>query len=243
MKQRITQIKPAGWLAIGVLVALMIGLGGLLIQPLAARPLPASDLIGTVATPRSGAQAAWTPTPDRRSPTAIPLPDGWAQKTDLTGQPYIAPPADVEVQLKEAFSAVLACYYAEDAEDAVLQQQPDRVALCETATQHAVASYAASIDANINMREIDTFGPINPPRCTGTTTCSVARAKLEVKGSLMYGDICDQIGQTSPCVVREGISGLKPYQLHIATMKRQENGSWKVVAWNTEQLPEPPSSP
>jgi hypothetical protein len=81
MKQRITQIKPAGWLAIGVLVALMIGVGGLLIQPLAARPLPASDRIGAVATLRSGAQAAWTPTPDRRSPTAIPLPDGWTQNS------------------------------------------------------------------------------------------------------------------------------------------------------------------
>lgn len=229
------RIKPAGWLAIGVLLALAIGLAGTLVRPLTTQPLPASDEIGAVTT--------WTPTPDRRPPTASPLPGGWTIQKDLAGQDYLAPPTEVEAQIKEAFGAVLACYYAEDANDAALLRQPDRATLCETARQAAIAGYADGIDAQVNLREIDTFGPINPPRCADTTSCNIARAKLEVKGAIMYGDICGQIGQASPCVVRQGISGLQPYQLHRATIELQENGSWKVVAWETEQLPEPPSLP
>ncbi|HKZ86613.1 MAG TPA: hypothetical protein VJ793_23525 [Anaerolineae bacterium] len=243
--QNKTRIKPAGWLAIVVLAALAIGVLGTLIRPLTAQPLPASEVIGTI-EPR-------TPTPDRRAPTPLggaqaattPLPEGWTLKTEqLSGKTYFAPPAEVEQQIIEAFNAVLACYYAEDADDTTLLQQPDKNALCASAQQRSTSGFATTIEPS-TFREINILGPINPVRCTDMTTCTVARAKLQVKGAILFDAAsCQKLNQTAPCAYRNSeIKGLTPYQLHIATVTLQEDKTWKVADWAIEQLPEPPPSP
>jgi hypothetical protein len=233
--QKPTRIKPAGWLAIGVLAVLGIGVLGTLIRPLTAQPLPAVEAIGTL-EPR-------TPTPDRHEPTSTPLPAGWTMKNDVTGA-YLAPSADVEQQVKEAFEAVFACYYTEDMDDASLRQQPDKDTLCALAQQHSTPEFATTLESS-TFREINTLGPINPVHCLDATTCTVARAKLEVKGAILFDAAgCQKLNQTAPCAYRNSeIKGLTPYQLHIATVTLQEDQTWKVTDWAIEQLPEPPPSP
>ncbi len=231
--RRPTRLKPAGWLALIVLVALIVGAAGLLIRPLTTQPVAFSEAITPLPT--------WTPTPDRRPPTPTPLPEGWARRTNALGE-YLAPPPDVEQQIKEAFAAVLACNYAEDAPDDVLKQQPDKTTLCQAAQQVAGAGFTVYQFLR-DAREVDAFGPVNPVRCADNAICTVARVKLEVKGVIGYAaGQCQAVGETAPCVYRGPVQDLLPYELFIATVTL-EDGKWKVVDLTKQKLPEPLASP
>ncbi len=230
------RIKPAGWLAIAVLVVLVVGSVGVLIQPVTHQPVPLAAVITPLPT--------WTTVPGHTPvPSATPLPGGWTQQTGLDSKPYLAPPAEIETQIKNAFAHVLACGYVEDASDAVLRKQPDKATLCDQARQAAGRGFIVP-EVMSNGREVDTFGPLNPVQCQSSTICTIARAKLEVKGVLVFDAAgCKQyLNTSSPCVDRRTPKGPEPYELFIAAVSL-ENSQWKVTHLNAQKLPGPPPSP
>lgn len=233
-------LKPAGWLAVVVLAGLVIGLIGVFVQPLTDpfRGLPASGSGAVVGTlhPTITPYVAPSITP---VPSATPLPDGWTQAKSLSGQVVFVPPPDIEQVIKAAFNTAWACEWVEDAPDADLRQI-DQTTLCRAAREVALAEVTVGLGNDI---EIITAGPLNPIQCATLTSCDLARAKLEVRGVVLFGGICDQVKQSSPCVVRQGLSGLEPNQLRLATIARQEDGTWKIVKWIKEKLPGPPPAP
>ena len=144
-------------------------------------------------------------------------------------------------QITTAFEAVWACELVEDAPDSTLRKL-DLTALCAAARLNSTDASSTGRGQG-NAVEIVTSGRLNPIECASLTTCDMARAKLEVKGVVLFGDVCTQVKQASPCIVRQGLTGLQPYQLRLATLALQEDGTWQVVNWTTAKLPGPPPSP
>ncbi len=229
------RLKPGGWLAVGVLAVLIVGGISGLIRPLTEpiRNLSNTGAVYSTITP-------YAPPTQPSLASATPLPEGWTRQSGLSGQPILVPPAKVQQQIEATFETALACRIVADAPDADLLQQPDKATLCDRA--QAVSSVSLAADRVDNAREIVTLGALNPVQCDSTTRCTLAQAKLAVKGVILYGEVCHQIKQASPCVVREGLSGLQPYQLQILTLQ-QEAGTWHVSRWIVERLPGPPPSP
>lgn len=238
---RKSTLKPAGWLGLAVLAVLGLGLIGLLIRPLTE---PIRSL------PEVGAGSAGTLNPTitpyvkpslTLAPGATPLPAGWTQAPGLNGQLVFVPSAEIQQQITAAFEAVWACELVEDAPDSTLRKL-DLTALCTAARLNSTDAISVGRGQG-NAVEIVTSGRLNPIECASLTTCDMARAKLEVKGVVLFGDVCTQVKQSSPCIVRQGLTGLQPYQLRLATLALQEDGTWKVVNWTTVKLPGPPPSP
>ena len=234
---RKSTLKPAGWLGIVVLAALALGLIGLLVRPL-TEPIRSLPEVGAGAGTVHPTITPYVKPSVTPAPSATPLPGGWTQTKSLNGQLVFVPPAEVEQEIKAAFEAVWGCNFVEDAPDATLKKT-EQATLCQVAYRKAITG--VKIDLG-NAIEIVTAGPLNPVQCATMTRCDLARAKLEVKGVVLFGDICTQVKQSSPCIARQGVSGLEPYQLWLATVARQEDGTWKVVKWISEKLPGPPPS-
>jgi hypothetical protein len=240
-KPVVKRIKPIGWLMIGLLGIVGLTLVALLLRPLTAdvRTLPmgvAAHATASTITPY--AQSART-----ALPMATPLPTGWAQGKGLDGQPNLVPPEDVKQKIEAVFATALACNYAEDAEDASLLASPPRGELCAAAL--AVTADQATVIATPvpnNARQITRFGTINLS-CASTTRCQIARAKLGITGMIMdQPQDCAKIKiNHAPCLYRQTVKGLPLYEILIASMA-QENGTWKITAWRTEELPGPPPS-
>lgn len=238
-----TRIKPAGWLAIAVVVILALSLGGLAAQKIywATR--------GIEALPTSAPVPTWTPTPTRTpTPTPVlptPTPEGWSRAWDpVTKQEYLVPPPEVEAQIREAFNAVLGYLVVEDADDETLKKysRPD-------IHQYVVSSLLADWTGRLVSVEIRALGPEGPVRCSDYMTCTVSRAALGFAGYVVFVD--DQCPsrpryRPAPCVVRtEGeiraVSDAPYGRAFIATVRKEE-GQWRIVNWSSEPLPQPPSS-
>ena len=249
-KPLIKRIKPAGWLTIFVFALLFIGLAGLALRTLTApiRSLPAEGATPdkAYATITLYHDPTKTPVPTISSPSVsgtTPLPAGWTQQTGLDGKPYLAPPADVQEQILNAFKNVVDCNYAEDAPDNVLLNHPDdKKTFCDRAQQSAVSTVTVSLT---NIREITKLGPVNPIQCQNTNTCTVAQAKLGFFGAVMYDQSsCGSHYKNGGCLYRgTDTGGLEPYLILVASVTRQENGSWKVSNLDRQKLPGPPPSP
>ncbi len=229
------RLKPGGWLAVGVLAMLIIGGISGLLRPL-TEPIRHLSNGGTV-YPTITPYVPPTLTPVA---SATPLPAGWTRQLGLNGQAVLVPPDVIKDQIEAAFETALACRLVADASDADLLQQADKATLCDRA--QAVSTLSLAADRVDNTREIVTLGVLNPVQCDSTTRCTLAQAKLAIKGVILYGEVCRQIRQASPCVVRQGLSGLQPYQLQILIL-HQEAGIWLVSRWAVERLPGPPPSP
>jgi len=95
-------VKPAGWLALAVLAALVIAVASAVVRPLWLR---ARGLEGLDPVPYTPPPPTETPTPVPPSPTpATPWQEGMYQTTDpVTGKSYWMVPADVEETIKEHF--------------------------------------------------------------------------------------------------------------------------------------------
>ncbi len=235
-KPLLKRIKPLGWVLIALAAISLMSLIAVMARPLTSsiRALPTgAEAISTAPT-----ITPYVKPTDTVAPTQTPLPGGWTQGQSLNGRAVLVPPPAVQQQIEEAYHAVFACAFAVDASDPDLKKLPEKQVVCDQAQKWM--SYP--VDRG-NSIELATFGPLNPVTCTNDHSCTVRQAKLEFKGELLSGDICQQIKQSSPCVVRQGITGPQSYQLQIATVELQENGIWKITRWDVEQLPGPPPSP
>jgi hypothetical protein len=228
------RITPLGWIFVACFAVLAVGLVGLALRPLTypIRSLPT----GAEALSTAPTITPYTEPTQTVAPTQTPLPDGWTQAQALDGKLMYVPGEADRVQIVTAFDSVWHCNFVDAAEREPVKQSRDEV--CAEAA--LVAPNLAL--GNGNAREMITAGPLNQPQCTDITHCQVARAKLAVRGAVMDGDICQQIKKNSPCVITEGITGLHPYQLQIATIVKEDN-AWRVSAWKTEQLPGPLPTP
>ena len=229
------RLKPAGWLAVAVIAVFIIGGLGVLLQPVTHQPVSLASIVTPLAT--------WTKAPTITPiPSATPIPAGWTQQRSIDGRSYFAPPADIETQIQTAFATVLSCNYVEDASDSALKQLPDKSTACEQAQQAAGNGFTVR-QLLRNGREVDAFGPVMPVRCQSTTSCTVTRAKLGVKGVLITTAAdCRKMNATAPCVYRGAVKGPEPYELLIATVSL-ENGQWKVTHFDAQKLPGPPPAP
>ena len=222
------RLKPAGWLAVAVIVVLIIGGLGVLLQPVTHQPVSLASIVTPLAT--------WTKAPTITPiPSATPIPAGWTQQRSIDGRSHFAPPADIETQIQTAFATVLSCNYVEDGSDASLKQLSDKSTACDQAQQAAGNGFTVW-QLLRNGREIDTFGPLNPVQYQSTTTCIIARAKLGVVGVLVSTAAdCQKMKTTAPCVYRGKVTGPEPYELLIATVS-MENSQWKVTHFDTQRL-------
>jgi hypothetical protein len=229
------RLKPAGWLAIAVLAVIIVGGLGVLLQPVTHQPVSLTSIMTPLPT--------WTKVPTVTPvPSATPLPAGWTQQRSVDGRSYFALPADIEAQIQVALTAVLSCNYVEDASDTALKQLPDKSAACDQAQQAAGNGFTVW-QLLRNGREIDTFGPSMPAQCQSTTSCTLTRAKLGIKGVLITTAAdCRKMNATVPCVYRGSVKGPEPYELLIATVSL-ENGQWKVTHLDAQKLPGPPPAP
>ena len=229
------RIKPLGWLFIAFFAVIVVSLVVLALRPLtySIRNLPT----GAEAQALAPTITPYVKPTTTIAPTHTSLPGGWTQGMSLNGTPMLVPPEEEQEKITLAFQSVWDCHFSDEAPDAALKQAA-RADRCAQAKR--VAAYSLGL-GNGNALEIITAGPLNPIQCTDSTRCTLARAKLEVKGAVMDGAVCRQIKQSSPCVVRAGIQGLTPYQVYIATIVK-EHGTWIVTQWDTEQLPGPPPS-
>jgi hypothetical protein len=228
------RLKPAGWLAFGIVLVLAIGLVGCFMQPLSQTLTPVAALM----TP----QPTWTSAPlATTQPTATPLPAGWRQSIGLDGQPYFEPPDAIAQQIKAIFQAVIDCNYVQDGQysDAALVKL-DKQTVCAQAQAQALPGVEVSLS---NIRQLTQLGNVNPVECHDTRTCTIARAKLGLLGVLGYdAKMCQPAA--SPCVYHHiQFSGVEPYLIVHATLSLQEDGKWKISNLHTEVIPPPPSSP
>jgi hypothetical protein len=115
------RLKPAGWLAVGVLGFLVVVLLGYAYQQIywathGIETLPTMAPVPTY-TP------APTPVPPTPTPGPTPTPEGWSRGWDpVTKREYLVPPPEVEQKVREAFNAVLAAVVVEDQSDEALRR-------------------------------------------------------------------------------------------------------------------------
>jgi hypothetical protein len=232
------RIKPLGWLFIGFSAVIAVSLVVLAIQPLTypIRSLPA----GAEAKSTAPTITPYLIPTEAAAPTATPLPGGWTQGKSLNGNPVLVPPEDLKASIVAMFEAVVQCNYTDDATDRQLLTAPDKATACAQAQQSALINISLT-----NLREITKLGPVNPVQCRDLNTCTIARAKNGFFGAVLTDKkSCGIHYANGGCVYRgTDTGGLEPYLILIATVTRQEDGSWKISELNREKLPGPPPSP
>jgi hypothetical protein len=241
------RLKPAGWLAVGVLAFFVLVLLAYAGQQIywathGIETLPTMAPVPTY-TPRP------TPVPPTPTPGPTPTPEGWSRGWDpVTKREYLVPPPEVEQKVREAFNAVLAAAVVEDQSDDALRKY-DLEEVHRRLAQYATSEIADWYDS-APFVEIRPLAPEGPVQCSDYDTCTVTRAALEFRGYAIYDqkNCPEGYGYTAPCVVRTTGTGLRvfsdaPYgRAFIAVVERQEE-KWIVVNWRVESLPQPPSSP
>ena len=232
------RLKPAGWLAL-IVVVVLVGSGTALtaraiwvqIRGLRAlRPYEPLPVLNISSHPTD------TPVPTVVPP---PTPRGWTRQTDFAGQKYLAPPPEVEAEIREAFEAVLMCDVIEDVPDEMAIQY-DREAALGAVEQVAVPRLVDWCRQKTRVALVN-LGPENPVECDDYTKCTVARAKFgPAAGAILYDDpMCRAVGfDGAPCVTRS-IGDDNPYQLYIATIELQD-GVWRVTDWQVVDMEPPP---
>ncbi len=227
------RIKPVGWLALAVFAVLFFSLALLLLRPILS---PGISLANALTPPPT-----WTPvllTPTRTPvPSATPLPTGWTQQIGLNGQPYLAPPADVEQTVRTAFETVTGCFSVQDAKDAVLLKY-DRASVCQKAQQIA-PQYTRNLGDVVTV--VSKLGP-ESITCSDKTTCAVSQAHLGIARFISYdSQVCRELGlPQTPCLNHNYDNyDLSKYFIWIVTFQ-MEGGTWKVTDWKLEKLPGPP---
>jgi hypothetical protein len=246
MFNKLNQLNAAGKLAVGVisiamLAALIVAGRSIWID---IRGLDALEPVPT-SLPTATATEAPTTTPE---PTATP--EGWVKDVDFAGAPYLAPPEDIEKEIRAAFQTVLRCDLVEDSE--TIFEDFDRQAVIEAAREVAVDSVVASecdyltrgkVDGRwSNVFLYDDLGPQNPVRCEDHDTCIIGRVRKASTGVLVFdmtSEECEEVSGEfredtlgTVCLVRD-FEDHAPGTLREATVERNGQGDWIVTEWET----------
>jgi hypothetical protein len=239
------RLKPAGWLAVGVLGFLVVVLLGYAYQQIywathGIETLPTMAPVPTY-TP------APTPVPPTPTPGPTPTPEGWSRGWDpVTKREYLVPPPEVEREVREAFNALMDAVAVDETRSDEELGALDFQSLIEGVRKHTVPE--AMNETWFRQREhllISSLAPESPVRCTSFDLCTASRAAVGVKGFVVFGEACASIG-SSPCVIREGKYKLvydAPYGLAVWAVVERRGEQWLITEWRVEPLPQPPSSP
>ena len=249
-KFRLTDLKPAGWLALIVIVLVVLGGGILVSRSLWTRYRGLAGLKPVEYTPAPApATLRDAEAPMVVAPTSVPAPKGWTEAT-FAGTKYLAPPVKVEARIWEAFGAVLACRVVADAPDGELLEY-DRVTVVKEAMQFAppdvfnytCAGLTESPKQEGSLAKVAVcagFGLETPIQCQSYDVCTVVLTRKEATGFLVF-DRPDGNGQCvedalgSLCLVRDDDEASSV--LYIATVE-ESAGQWVVTDWHEEILPQ-----
>ena len=248
---RLTDLKPAGWLALIVIVLVVLG-GGILVgrslwtrhrglaglRPVEYTPAPSPPTLRAVEALEVVA------------PTSVPAPKGWTEAA-FAGTKYLAPPVEVEARIWEAFGAVLACRVVADAPDGELLEY-NRVSVTQEAMQFAppdvfnytCAGLMESPKQEGSLAKVAVcagFGLENPIQCQSYDVCTVVLTRKETTGFLVFdhpGDgqcVEDALGGWL-CLERDDL-GDEASVLYVATVE-EDGEKWVVTNWHEEALPQ-----
>jgi len=243
---KISRIKPAGWLVLTVVAVLVLAVLGLGVQAVLTRVRgldalqPMAEYTPPPVTLTITPRPTVTPTP---APTDTPA--GWTVQKDIAGDEYLAPPPEEEAAIREAFEAVSALLAVADVPDDTAMEY-DWNEIVAHASEFAESRIVEYYDG-YNMFVLVEFGPENPVRCESYDTCTVMRAKMGSSGTVVYDEnLCmtsqgvSTISQDhTQCVFRE-FTDQNPYQVYIATVSLQEDDVWRATDWQIENI-SPPS--
>jgi hypothetical protein len=184
------------------------------------------------------------------APTATPeptvTPEGWVKDVDFAGAPYLAPPEDIEEEIRAAFQTVLRCEEFQDSETVLEDFSRKQVVEaahevsaesglteCRKLTQHVESGWNA-------VFLYDELGPQNPVRCESHTLCHVGRTKKGSTGVLVFDMSAEECKEVSGkfredalgtvCLVRD-FDDHSPNALFTATVERNDQGDWIVTEW------------
>ncbi len=188
------KLKPAGYLAIVVGSIFVLSVVGLLgrniwsatrtlddLEAVEYTPPPSTSTSTSVASTPTNTSVTSSPVPPTREPT----PEGWTIERDpFTGNDYMAPPAEIEAAVREAFEAVLSLEVIADRSNEEALAFDNNAALArarEFATEQVVESYT-----HLNFVELGHLGPENPVQCRDYDVCEIIQAKLDVVAYVAY---------------------------------------------------------
>jgi hypothetical protein len=248
-KLGLTDLKPAGWLALIVIALVVLGGGILVGRSLWRKHRGLAGLRSVEYTP-APAPPTLRDVEVVMTPTSVPAPRGWTEAI-FAGTKYLAPPVEVEAQIWEAFGAVLACRVVTDAPDGELLEY-DRVSVTREAMQFAppdVFNYACAglmesprqEGCPVQVAVCAEFGLENPVQCQSRDVCTVVLTRKEATGFLVFdhpGDgQCVEDALGGLCLVRDDLGDEVSGVLYVATVE-ESAGQWVVTNWYEEALPQ-----
>jgi hypothetical protein len=165
---------------------------------------------------------------------------------DFAGAPYLAPPEDIEEEIRAAFQTVLRCNWVEDSE--TVFEDFDRQSVIEAAREVATGDALAECERLTKKGEdgfagiflYDEIGPQNPVRCENHDKCTLGRVKKGSTGVIILnvdsntctdtGGVAGEDSFGSTCLVRD-FDDQSPNALRTATVERNGQGDWIVTEW------------
>jgi hypothetical protein len=225
----VLKLKSTTW----VLLAVVVILAGMLIAG-------GGRLWRRITAPRIERDVTSAPTSAVTAPEATTpaVGVGWEAKRDpQSGRTHLVPPPAEEQALREAFAVLLHRTRA---------RQADAGALLTYARDLSVAQARALVADGYAWPLLDTqfvfvyteLGPENEVRCSDATHCRVTQAVLGIESVLIFDAAMCGSPESTPCLAPLSDEQIDARDnLVTADFRREDDGAWRLVAWETQPLP------
>jgi hypothetical protein len=242
--QLIRRIKPAGWVALGAILVLAVGVLSVVITFVVRN----SWTLGTTPMEEYQARAPTrtpTVTPRAATPTPGPMntPEGWAIKTDVIGQEYLAPPPEIEAAVEEVRDSIVGVGWVqiESAEVPTWDELPtleDRQALAERANELTAIEGLVWKEGHLcEIVPAEHWGLDNPIICDDHDTCYGVWVKQgPAVGMVGYGEeVCQEhAGAPAPCMLLDFADSGRV--MVTITVEPQADGVWRAIDFDYQPL-------
>ena len=167
---------------------------------------------------------------------------GWETKQDpQSGRTYLVPPAADVAALRNAFTVLL---------HRTRVQQADQEALLAYDRDLSMSQAAHLVAEGYTWPLLDTpfvfvyteLGPDNEVRCTDTTHCRVTQAVMDIQSVLIFDTTMCGSPESTPCLAPLTDDQIDARDnLVTADFRKDADGVWRLVAWETTPLPALPA--
>ena len=260
MMEKLKKLNATGRIAIVVMVFLLVlisilggraiwirlrGLDGL-------RPVEAPPVVESENIPAEGEHSV---NPTEYAPvqaldiTPPPTPVGWERKVDeITGNDYLAPPPEIEAEIREAFDAVMAVEVISDRSDAEALAY-DREAAMEKmlslAAPHVATEYTRFDRFEIYLADL---GPEHPVYCENFERCTLGRVlAAPIRTGIVYDtEMCRDykdwwdgapLSEDGSRCVALGVDDAQAKRyIYGAAVELHNDGVWRVVEFEAQPL-------